>query len=164
MKRLAWSCFLPFITILAWGQSTSQIKYFGQPDSTDAVVRSFYAQVVARHPLGIPYGADMEVFGPYLSKHLHHELALSDACFKDWKRKNPDPSLKPTIGLIENGIFSWGDVRAEPKSFQIEKSEREKSSSTRVFVKLIWGDPLDTPVVWHVAVMVVREKEENRGT
>jgi hypothetical protein len=157
MKRLGWICLLPFITILAWGQNTSQIKPSGLPDSPDALVRSFYEEVVARHPLGIPYGADMKVFGPYLSKQLRHKFALSDACFKDWKRQNPDPSLKPTIGLIENGIFSGGDVKAEPKSFQIEKTEPGKSGSSRVYVKLTWGDPPDKPVVWYVAAVVVRE-------
>jgi hypothetical protein len=48
----------------------------------------------------------MKVFAPYLSKALPHKFDLSDACVKDWQRQNTDLSAKPSIGLIENGIFS----------------------------------------------------------
>src|ERR1700727_3856143 len=151
MKRLGCVGLLPLMTILVWGQGAPQDKSSALPNRPDALVSSLYQQVVARHPLGIPYGADMKVFGPYLSKALHHRFELSDACFNDWKRQNPDPSLKPSIGLFENGIFSGGDVKADPKSFQIEKTEPEKNGSSRVYVKLTWGDPPDKPVVWYVA-------------
>jgi hypothetical protein len=157
MKRLRRVGLLPLMTVLVWGQAAPQGKPSALPHRPDALVSSLYEQVVARHPLGIPYGVDMKVFAPYLSKTLLHRFELSDACFNDWKRQNPDPSLKPSIGLIENGIFSGGDVKAEPKSFHIEKTELEKNGSSRVYVKLTWGDPPDKPLTWYVAAVVVHE-------
>jgi hypothetical protein len=47
-------------------------------------------QVVVRHPLGIPYGADMNIFAPYLSKTLLHRFDVSNACFADWRKRIPD--------------------------------------------------------------------------
>jgi hypothetical protein len=158
MKRLHCFGLLPLITVLVWGQSTPQAKPTVLPNRSDALVNSLYEQVVARHPLGIPYGADMKVFAPYLSKTLLHRFDLNNACFADWRKQNPDPSLKPPIGLIENGLFSGGNEEAEPQAFHVERIEAGKEGSSRVYVKLTLGDPPDKPLVWYVAVVVVREK------
>ncbi|MGC2162287.1 MAG: hypothetical protein WA634_10285, partial [Silvibacterium sp.] len=123
----------------------------------DALVSDLYKQVVVRHPLGIPVGADMKVFAPYLSKELLHRFNLNNACFADWRRRNPDPSLKPPVGLIENGLFSGGNEEAEPQAFHIERIEPGKDGYSRVYVKLTLGDPPDKPLVWYVAAVVVRE-------
>lgn len=157
MKSLGCVVLLSLMNILVWGQGAPQKKLSALPNRPDAFVSSLYRQVVARHPLGIPYGADMKLFAPYLSKGLLHRFNLSNACFDDWERQHQDSSSKPPIGLIENGIFSGGDVKAEPKSFQIEKTEPKKNDSSLVYVKLTWGDPPDKPVVWYVAVVVIRE-------
>lgn len=156
MKRLSSVCLLPLLTVLAWGQGGPQGKPTPLPNQPDALVGSLYKQVVARHPLGIPYGADMRVFAPYLSKALLHRFELSNACFADWRKRNPDPSLKPPVGLIENGIFSGGNEEAEPTAFQMERTTPEKGSS-HVYVQLTVGDPPDKPLVWYVAAEVVRE-------
>jgi len=154
MKRLCVVCLLPLLTILAWGQGSPLGKPSAQPD---VLVNSLYKQVVARHPLGIPYGADMKVFAPYLSKTLLHKFDLNNACFADWRRQNPSPGMKPPVGLIENGIFSGGNEEAEPQAFQIEKTESEQNGASRVYLKLTWGSPPDKPLVWYVAAVVVRE-------
>jgi hypothetical protein len=157
MKRLSSVCLLPLLTVLAWGQGAPQGKPSALPNQPDALVSSLYTQVVARHPLGIPYGADMKVFAPYLSKTLLHRFDLNNACFADWRRQNPDPSMKPPVGLIESGVFSGGNEEAEPQAFHIEKTESENDGSSRVYVKLTLGAAPDKPLIWYVAAVVVRE-------
>ena len=155
MKR---SCIylLPLLTVLVWGQGAPRSKPSPPPYQPETLVNGLYKQVVARRPLGIPHGADMKAFAPYLSKALRHRFDLNNACFIDWLKRNPDPNLKPPVGLIENGIFSGANEKAEPQAFHIERTERGKDSS-RVYVRLTVGDPPDKPLVWYVAVVVVDE-------
>jgi hypothetical protein len=157
MNRLRCVGLLPLMTVLAWGQSAPQGNSSVLPNQPEALVSSLYQQVVARHPLGIPYGADMKIFAPYLSKALLHRFDVNNACFADWRKQNPDPSLKPPVGLIESGLFSGGNEEAEPQAFHIERAESETDSSSRVYVKLTVGDPPDKPLTWYVAAVVVRE-------
>ena len=103
------------------------------------------------------HGADMKVFAPYLSKTLLHRFDLNNACFADWRRQNPDPSLKPPVGLFEYGLFSGGSEEAEPQTFYIEKTESKKDGTSHVYVKLTWGTAPDKPLIWYVAAIVVRE-------
>jgi hypothetical protein len=144
-------------TVSAFGQPVREGNPSTVPNQPEALVRSLYQQVVVRHPLGIPYGADMKVFAPYLSKALLHRFDLNDACFADWRRQNPDPNLKPPIGLLENGIFSGGNEEAEPRAYHIERMESEKDGSLNVYVRLTGGTPREKPLVWRVAAVVVRE-------
>jgi hypothetical protein len=158
MRRLRCVCFLPLLTVLVWGQGAPQSKPSPLPNQPDALVNSLYEQVVARHPLGVPYGADMKVFAPYLSKALLHRFDQTNACFADWHRQNPDPNMKPPVGLIESGVFSGGNEEAEPQAFHIEKTESENDGSSRVYVKLTLGAaPPEKPLIWYVAAVVVRE-------
>jgi hypothetical protein len=157
MNLLRYIIFMQFATIGALGQPARQSNPSSLPNRPEALVRSLYRQVVARHPLGIPYGADMKIFAPYLSKTLLHRFDLNDACFADWRRQNPDPSLKPPVGLIENGLFSGGNEEAEPRAFHIERMESEGDGSFRVYVRLAWGAPPEKPLIWRVAAVVVRE-------
>ncbi len=159
MKHLRYVCLLLLIMVLVWGQSASQGKPSVLPNQPDALVSSLYEQVVARHPLGIPYGADLKIFAPYLSKALLRRFDLNNACFADWRRRNPDPSLKPPVGLIENGLFSGGNEEAQPQTFHIERAESGKDGSARVYVKLTWADPPNNPLTWNVAAVVVREDD-----
>src|SRR5215467_13412823 len=69
MNSLRWIILLQFTTISAIGQP-GQSKAPGAPKQPEATVRSLYREVVARHPVGIPGGADKNVFAPYLSKSL----------------------------------------------------------------------------------------------
>jgi hypothetical protein len=99
----------------------------------------------------------MTAFAPYLSKALRHRFDLNNACLVDWRKQNPDPSLKPPVGLIENGIFSGANEEAQPQAFHIERTESDKDGSSRVYVRLTVGDPPNKPLVWYVAAVVVRE-------
>lgn len=156
MKGFRCACLLPVLTALAWG--VAQGKPAAPPKEPDALVRSLYTQVVARHPLGIPYGADKDVFAPYLSTTLLHGFDVHIACIGDWYRQNPDPNLKPP-GLFEDGIFSGSSEEGNPHGFHVGKTELQEDGSYRVHVKLTRHATPDTPEAWswHVAAVVVRE-------
>jgi hypothetical protein len=147
------------------------------PNEPEAFINSLYEQVVAHTPGGIPSGIDWKIFAPYMSKTLLHRIDLYDACFADWIRQHPDPknprqpdpNLKPPV--LEMGLFSGGDERTGPRTFQIERTQAEKDGSVRVYVRLTWWDEpvhkraddrheytsADRPDVWHVAPILVRE-------
>jgi hypothetical protein len=127
------------------------------PNQPEAFVRSLYAQVVARRPVGIPGGADWKIFAPYLSKALLHRIDLAGACGADWNRQYPDPNLKPEIGWLELGLFSGGDDELELRTFRIERTQSGKDGSFRVYVGLYWGYPPERPWTSSVAATVVRE-------
>src|SRR5208337_3604046 len=111
MNLLRLLLLLQLSTPLALGQVAGNSKPASLPNQPEALVRSLYTDVVARHPLGISIGADnMKVFAPYLSKALLHRIDLAMACDDDWDRQNTDPSAKPP-GL-ESGLFTGDDLRA----------------------------------------------------
>jgi hypothetical protein len=147
---------LQITTTLALGQLAHQSKPPSLPNEPKSLVRSFYTEVVARHPLGISVGGDLKVFAPYLSKALLHRIDLANACMADWDRQNPDPNSK-SPGL-EGGLFTGDDLRAEPHAFRIEKTQAQKDGSIRVYVKLTHNEPGESPWAWRVAAIVIREK------
>jgi hypothetical protein len=151
--------FLIFATALVLGQLGDQSKPSALPNEPKTLVKSLYTQVVARHPVGLPKGADMEFFAPYLSNTLLHRIDLVDACGADWYRQNPDPSLKPDIGWLELGLFSGGEEETTPSTFIIERAQSEKDGSIRVYVKLTYEEPHAKPFIWHVAAIVLRQND-----
>jgi hypothetical protein len=157
MNLLRCILLMQFATTLALGQPVRQSKPSGLPNRPEALVRSLYKQVVARHPIGIPGDTDVKIFAPYLSKALLHRINLAIACAADYDRQYPDTNLKPTFAWLEAGLFSGDDEQAEPRAFQIERTQSEKDGSFRVYVSLTWGAPLDKPRIWHVAAIVVWE-------
>src|SRR5262249_9433313 len=131
MNLLRFLLFLLFTTLFASGQTPNNSANFS--NQPEALVRSLYTEVVARHPLGISIGAEnMKVFTPYFSKALLHRIDLAMTCNDDWVRRNPDPNSKPP-GL-EGGIFTGDDLRAEPQAFHIEKVQAEKDGFIHVYV------------------------------
>lgn len=158
MSALRYIILLQLNAALAMGQLAPENKPPSPPRQPVAMVRSLYTQEVARHPLGIPTGADGKIFLPYLSRALLHRIELFDACQQDWFRQHPDPNLKgPFGGLGESGIFSGGDEESEPRAFHIEDTQSEEDGSFRVYVRLTTGTPPERPWNWHIAVVVVRE-------
>lgn len=149
MKPLQCILLLQLTATLAFGQTAQQ------SDQPQALVKGLYQQVVARHPLGIPGGADWKVFAPYLSTELLHRIDVNIACQKDWHRQNLDPNSKPP-GL-EHGLFSGDDMEARPQAFEIERTQTEEDGSFRVTVRLTWASPPEKPLIWHVVALVVRE-------
>jgi hypothetical protein len=156
MTLLRCIIFLQVATTLALGQPARQNKPASLPKEPKAIVRSLYNEVVARHPVGIPGGADMKIFAPYLSKALLHRIDLALACSDDWDRQNPDPNSKPPQAWLESGLFSGDDEQASPRVFDIERTQSEKDGSFRVYVRLTWGPP-ERPWIWRVAAIVLRE-------
>ncbi len=128
------------------------------PKQPEALAQSLYREVVARRPVGIPWGADWKVFAPYLSKALLHRMDLALACADDWYRQNPDPNVKPEYAWLELGLFSAGDDEDELRAFQVEKTESESDGSFRVVVGLKWGWPPEEPWTTRVAAILVPEK------
>jgi hypothetical protein len=155
VNLLRWIILLQLATTLVPGQPPRETNPSTPPNQPDALVRSLYAEVVTRHPLGVPSGADWKTFAPYLSKALLHRIDVNLACQEDWSRQNPDPNSKPPF--LEDGLFTGGNERAEPRSFHIERTESEKDGSIRVYLRLALGStPADTET-WHIAVIVLRE-------
>jgi hypothetical protein len=148
---------LQFAMTLALGQAAQESGLPNLPNQPEALVRSLYTEVVARHPIGIPQEADMKIFTPYLSKVLLHRIDLFQACYADWLRQNPDPNTKHPFGVFESGLFSGADERSEVQAFQIERTQSRKDGSFRVYVRLTYDDPPGHPQTWRVAVIVVRE-------
>lgn len=148
---------LQFAAAMALGLADPHSKLYGQPTPPEAVVRSLYRQVVARHPVGIPKDADMRIFAPYLSKALTRRVDLFLACDADWRRQNPEPHLKAPFGVWESGIFSGVYERTEPARFEIEATHLEANGSFRVYVKLTYDDPPGHPHDWRVAAIVAKE-------
>jgi hypothetical protein len=141
MAQLLYILLLQFTTTLALGQPAHQSKPPSVPKRPEAVVRSLYREVVARHPVGIPRDADMKILALYLSKTLRHRIDLAVACSADWDRQHPDPNLKPEIAWLEFGFFRGRNEKASPRAFHVERTQSEKDGSFRVYVRLTWGRP-----------------------
>src|SRR5437867_2618501 len=127
MNLLRFLLLLQLTTPLALGQAAGNSKPASLPNQPEALVRSLYTEVVARHPLGSPGGANIKAFAPYLSKALLHRIDINVASQNDWDRQNPDPNSKPPF--LEFGLFSGDDLRAEPQAFHIERVQAEKDGS-----------------------------------
>lgn len=147
---------LQFTTVLALGQLTPQSRLSNIPGQPEAMVRSLYREVVARHPVGLPSDSDMKVLAPYLSKQLLHRIDLAHACQDDYYRGHQNPDLKPQIEWLEFGLFTGGNEKVSPRTFHVEKAQAEKEGSFRVFVRLTWGAGAK-PWIWLVAATVVQE-------
>jgi hypothetical protein len=156
MSPLRCIILLQFTTTLALGQPAQQNKPPSVPGQPEAMVRSLYREVVARHPVGIPGDGDMKIFSQYLSKALLHRIDLAIACSADEARQHPDPHLKPEIAWLEAGLFSGDDEQASPGTFHIERTHSEKNGSFRVYVRLTWGAAA-SPWIWRVAAIVMWE-------
>jgi hypothetical protein len=142
--------------MLALGQPAHQSKSLVIPEQPRAMVRSLYSEVVARHPVGIPKGADMKALSPYLSKSLLHRIDLARACEDDYYRGHKGSTNKPDIEWLEFGLFTGGMEQASPRAFRTEREQPEEDGSVRVNVRLTWGSP-SKPWIWRVGVIVVLE-------
>jgi hypothetical protein len=146
---------LGFATALVLGQAGHQSKPADLSKQPETLVSSLYTEVVARHPLGIPGGADFKVFAPYLSKALLHRIDVNIACQNAWDRQNRDPNSKPPF--LEFGLLSGDSERAEPQAFHIERVQAGKDGPTLVYVTLTHEEPGESPWTWYVAAVLVQE-------
>lgn len=152
-------CLLLLSAYLAFSHSGTLKAQQTIPNEPDTLVTRLYRQVIARHPIGIPQGEDLEVFTPYLSSSLLQSMDQYRACTSDWARKNSGSDLKSPVGLFENDIFSGAYEQAIPQTFHIEKTQPGDSGHLRVYVRLTSVSPPAPPSVWRVAVLVSREGE-----
>ena len=147
---------LQLTAALALGQLAQQSKIPSLPKQPEAMVRGLYTHVAARHPVGIPRGADMKVLAPYLSKSLLHRIDLARACERDYYRQHQSAKEKPQIEWLEFGLFTGGNEKVSPRAFDVERTQSEKDGSFHVYVRLKWGSP-SKPWMWRVVAVVVQE-------
>ena len=155
MNPLRCIILLNFTTTLALGQPVLRSKPTGSPE---AFVRSFYTEVIARHPHDIPNDADMKVFAPYFSAALIHKIDEGKACSADWDTHKPDPHLRAEKAS-EFEPFSGEVYSIDPQSFHIEKTQLHKDGSFRVYVSLAKKEPSGYRSSWRVAIVVKREAD-----
>ena len=114
------------------GRSAAQ-----KPQPAD-VVQKLYREVVARHPMGVPHGADKTSIWPFLSKRLISAFETRNACDKDWDRKHPyseEHPMKPP-GFYEDGLFSGSDELGYINGAELGSTKEQSDGSYLVYVKL----------------------------
>jgi hypothetical protein len=131
-------------------------------------VGQLYAELVARHPIGIPAGAEMTVIRPLLSKRLSEQLQTAKTCELDYFRQHisaADDAVKPP--WLKGGLFSGDGNRALPVSAWPVREGPQKDGSFLVLVNLfaqtidlgngLKGGAYSPTGTWHVAVKVISE-------
>ena len=159
MSPLRYLILLPFVAILAAGQSVQKKSTSNVSQEAETLVQTLYQQVLFRKPVGTMKPADRKIFAPYLSVILHRKLDSAIACEDDFFRQNPPkPELpeKPPFAWLENGTFSGGDDEDELRSAQIERSKSQKDGSVWIYVRLRWGIPPEKPWFSRVIAVVIQ--------
>ena len=106
-------------------------------ESVIDVTRNLYDAVVARHPLGIPQGADWTRISPLLSKRLKDRLATGQACQEDYLRQAPSRGASPRPVWLGAGLFSGEGKFALPGADLIDHKDRQDDGSFLVRVWLL---------------------------
>jgi hypothetical protein len=152
VKQIIVMILLPCVVYVSPGMDAGH-----QPDS---VVRKLYHEVVARHPLGIPEGADKAAIWPFLSKGLIGKLEKAQACEADYFRQHAGDTDKPGFVWLESGLFSGEDELALPDEAVVEHVKPQNDGSFQVYVRLGYRDagaPNPEKYHWLVATRVIRE-------
>jgi hypothetical protein len=102
-----------------------------RPASPLDTVRIFYTYIIRHRPIGIPEGADKKVLWPLMSQRLVRQLNTLQACEDDYYRRNGETlranQFKPTIGWLEQGLFSGWNEAASPSKFIVLNSTKGKN-------------------------------------
>jgi hypothetical protein len=106
-----------------------------QPAVTGGV-QKLYSEIVARHPIGIPTGAEMRAIRPFLSKRLADQLQTAQACQADYSRRRPTPSRVSKPGWLKSGLFSGERSHASPVDAVVDRKEKQSDGSFLVYVDL----------------------------
>jgi hypothetical protein len=104
-----------------------------QPAVT-GVVEDLYSEIVSRHPIGIPVGAEMTTIRPFLSKRLAEQLQTAQACQEDYFRQHRATGNAMGPAWQKWGIFSGDGKRALPTYLVVDRKESQKDGSFLVFV------------------------------
>lgn len=153
MLDTALFCFAVAWSVMATAQTTEQVIPANRPEAT---VRSLYREVQRLAPDGLPGGADMRVFVPYLSKSLRRKIDLAEACENDWFRQNHGQVVKAPFAWSEFGIFSGGNERTSPGQFHIESIRKADDGSFEIIVGFTYL-PVDGSGSWLVMDHVIQE-------
>jgi hypothetical protein len=142
----------------------------GSVGPAEQVVRTFYAHVIERRPLGVPADGDRRSLWPLLSKRLADRLDELQACEDDYlsrlKYVRDAHDLKPNIPWLESGLFSGDSERALPGEIKVLTTHSAGAGLTEVGVELTYRDTFatygrmptdDNTFRWPVTVVVVRE-------
>ncbi|HEY4837963.1 MAG TPA: hypothetical protein VIH72_05110 [Candidatus Acidoferrales bacterium] len=136
-----------------------------QPAITDGV-RKLYEEIVARHPIGIPAGAEMAIIWPLLSRRLTEQLQTAQACQDDYARQHATTDRTPKPAWLKSGFFSGEDNHASPIYALVQSKEKQNDGSFLVYVDLE-HDYIDLGHgsrafygnnSWRIATRVVSEK------
>jgi hypothetical protein len=133
-----------------------------QPVVTGSV-NDLYHAIAARHPIGIPKGADKAVIWPLLSRRLKRQLETAQACQDDDRRQHPKTDIDPKPAWLHTGLFAGDSKRALPLYALVAKKDPGKDGSFEVYVNLTYVKvPGFVPdhTRWDIIVTVV--PEDNR--
>jgi len=115
-----------------WAESLSGLPHLlGQP-LISTPVTDLYRQVAARHPIGIPTGADKTALWPFLSRRLTQQLETAQACQDDYFRQHPNAEVEPRPAWLNSGIFVGDGKRVAPLFINPGAREAQKDGSYRV--------------------------------
>lgn len=103
-------------------------------------VQELYSEIVARHTIGIPAGAEMMAIRPFLSKRLAEQLQTAQACQDDYSRQHPTASGNSKPGWLRSGLFSGEGSHASPIDAVADRKEKQNDGSFLVYVDL---EPVD---------------------
>jgi hypothetical protein len=127
-----------------------------------------YGEIVARHPIGIPAGAEMSTIRPFLSRRLAEQLQTVKTCQEDYFRQHhqaTDRAPKPT--WLKSGLFTGDGNRALPVSAWPVRKGPQQDGSFLVYVNLfaqsidlgngLKGGAYSPTGNWRVGVKVISE-------
>lgn len=168
MKRdFCWSLLMMFVAVLLQ-LAAPACHGAARQKQPSSVVEKLYSEIVKRHPLGVPSGADEDVIWPLLSKRLIKVFEIRNACDEDWERQHPNANVPPYIlkppGFYEDGLFSGQDERGYIDGAAVGTTKAQADGSYLVYVN-VWsyydlGEPsLRTTKIyrWTVAARVILE-------
>ena len=77
-------------------------------------VSDLYQKIVAKHPIGIPQGADKTAVWPFLSRRLTQQLETARACQDDYFRQQSAAGTTSKPAWMTSDLFSGEDERTAP--------------------------------------------------
>jgi len=150
----------PVFVQTGWSERLSGLSHLLDQPVVTGRVTDLYNAIVARHPLGIPMGADKEVIWPLLSSRLKQQLETAQACQDDHRRQHPRIDIDPKPWWLHTGLFTGDSKRAAPLYALVTKKEPGKDGSFDVYVNLTYVKvPGFVPdhTSWNIVATVVLE-------
>lgn len=96
-----------------------------QPAVTGGV-SDLYEKIVARHPIGIPQGADKAALWPFLSRRLTQQLETVQACHDDYFRQQPKAGTISKPAWMTSDLFSGEEDRAALCKYRSQRAAERR--------------------------------------